>query len=152
MRLPGQAVVRPFTEVELKRSLQVRFIAGALSLVAILFGIVTVIAGTRVLAGSDPGYSVFFPLLLYNTAMGVAYMVAGVTAWRNFNRDNCAAAAIFVLNFFVLGIVSYLYTAGTAVAVESVHAMIFRTGVWFAIFLGLAWVRRMEILTGDQHA
>jgi hypothetical protein len=48
-----------------------RLIPRVLSLVAVLFGLVTIIAGTRVLAGSDPGYNVFFPLLIYNVAMGV---------------------------------------------------------------------------------
>ncbi len=51
-----------------------------LAAVAVLFGIATVVAGTRVLSGSDPGYLVFRPLLIFNTAMGVAYLAAGVVA------------------------------------------------------------------------
>ncbi len=42
----------------------------------------------------------------------------------------------------VLGAVVYLYAVGTAVAVESVRAMILRTVVWLVLFLGLAWVSR----------
>ncbi len=35
-----------------------------LVLVALVFGLATLVAGTRVLAGSDPGYVVFEPLLV----------------------------------------------------------------------------------------
>lgn len=41
-----------------------------LALIALVFGLVTLVAGGRVLAGADPGYVVFRPLLLYNVAMG----------------------------------------------------------------------------------
>ncbi len=133
------------------RPLHIRLIHGTLSLTTVLFGLVTIIAGTRVLSGSDPGYIVFLPLLLYNTVMGVGYIAAGVITWSNLNRGKYMAAAIFVLNFLVLGIIGYLYTVGTSVAVESVYAMIFRAMVWFMIFLGLAWLCRKKILGGEQH-
>ncbi len=110
-----------------------------LSLAAILFGLVTVIAGTRVLAGADPGYIVFLPLLIYNVVMGVAYVAAGITAWLCPIRGKYAAAAIFGINLLVLGIIGYLYTVGAPVAFESVGAMTFRTFVWLVLFLGLAW-------------
>ena len=135
----------------MERSLHIRLIHRVLALAAVLFGLVTIIAGTRVLVGSDPGYNVFLPLLLYNTAMGVAYIAVGVTTWGNLNRGKYAAAAIFVLNFLVLGIIGYLYTVGTSVAVESVRAMTFRTVVWFVLFLGLAWMCRRKTLAAEQH-
>ncbi len=94
----------------------------------------------------------FLPLLLYNTVMGVAYIAAGVITWSNLNRGKYMAAAIFVLNFLVLGIIGYLYTVGTSVAVESVYAMVFRTVVWLVIFLGLAWLWLKNGLGGWQHA
>ena len=46
-----------------------------------MFGVATLFAGSRVLLGSDPGYEVFRPLLIYNTAMGAAYLAAGITVW-----------------------------------------------------------------------
>jgi hypothetical protein len=113
-----------------------------LSLVAALFGIATVIAGARVLLGADPGYTVFRPLLFYNTAMGIAYVAAGVVAWRNAERGILPAAAIFGLNFLVLLVVSYLYATGSAVAIESIRAMVLRTVVWLVLFVGLVWVAR----------
>jgi hypothetical protein len=56
----------------LNRSRYTRIIQGFLAFAAILFGVATIIAGVRVLAGADPGYTVFQPLLIYNTAMGIA--------------------------------------------------------------------------------
>jgi len=105
-----------------------------------LFGVVTIIAGSRVLAGADPGYVVFRPLLLYNTVMGVAYVMAGVIAWRHRKFGKYSAGVIFLLNLLVLIAISYGYAAGSAIAVESVRAMTFRTLVWLLVFLGLAWV------------
>ena len=117
-----------------------KIIQGVLALAAALFGLATIIAGSRVFTGSDPGYIVFRPLLIYNTAMGIAYVAAGVIAWRNLDRGKYAAATIFVLNLLVLGTTGYLYAAGSAVAIESLRAMIFRTVAWLVLFLGMVWM------------
>jgi len=110
--------------------------------VALFFGFATLVAGTRVLAGSDPGYVVFKPLLGYNVAMGFAYIAAGILAWRSLGWGKRAALAIFVLNLVVLAAIAWLYSSGGAIAVESVRAMILRTAVWLALFLGFAWIYR----------
>lgn len=120
----------------------IRILRLVLVLVALFFGLATLVAGTRVLAGSDPGYVVFEPLLVYNVAMGLAYVAAGVLAWRNLGWGMRAAFAIFVLNLAVLAAIGWLYSSGGAVAVESVRAMILRTAVWLVLFLGFAWVGR----------
>lgn len=109
------------------------------SIVAILFGIVTIFAGGRVLLGADPGYVVFRPLLIYNTVMGVLYVAAGVTLWYSARRGMQAAGAIFGLNLLVLIGIAIAYRSGDAVAVDSVRAMTLRTVVWLAIFLAVAW-------------
>jgi len=110
----------------------------ALALVAALFGLLTIFAGTRVLTGADPGYVVFMPLLVYNTVMGVLYVAAGFIAWRQLQRGRQAAAAIFGLNLLVLAAVAWLHSTGQGVALDSVRAMVLRTGVWLVLFLGLA--------------
>ena len=51
-----------------------------LALAALLFGLTTIAAGVRVLTGTDPGYLVFRPLLIYNTLMGLVYVAGGVIA------------------------------------------------------------------------
>ena len=113
----------------------------AVALAAALFGLATLAAGARVLTGADPGYVVFRPLLLFNTAMGLAYVGAGVLAWRDLACGRSAAAVIFSLNLVVLGAIGYLYSTGGAVAVDSLRAMTLRTGVWLVLFLALAWLR-----------
>lgn len=110
----------------------------ALAIVAIVFGIATVVAGGRVLAGGDPGYVVYLPLLVFNTVMGVAYMAAGGMIWRDRARGQSAAGGIVVLNLLALAFIIYQYRAGSAVAVDSLRAMSFRTVVWLLIFGTLA--------------
>ena len=135
----------------MNQSQYVKIIQRVFAFIAVLFGIATIIAGTRVLTGSDPGYIVFLPLLVYNTAMGIAYVAAGVIAWRSLDQGKYAAATIFVLNFIVLGTISYLYATGSAVAINSVRAMTFRTVVWLALFLGLAWMSYRSNHSDSKH-
>lgn len=116
----------------------------SLAFVAIAFGIATVVAGTRVLLGSDPGYVVFGPLLAYNTAMGAVYVVAGILGLRSPRRGAYAAGLILALNALVLGAIGYLYATGQAVAVESVRAMAFRTVVWGVLLAGFIWAGKRE--------
>ena len=54
----------------------------AVAVVAGVFGLATIAAGTRVLLGGDPGYDAFRPLLVFNTLMGFAYCAAAVLAWK----------------------------------------------------------------------
>lgn len=115
-----------------------RTLQKAIAVVAIVFGLVTVAAGARVLAGGDPGYVVYLPLLVFNTVMGVAYVAAGVMTWRSLERGQSAAGAILALNLVVLAFIIYQYRAGGAVAVDSLQAMSFRTVVWLLLFGGLA--------------
>ena len=110
--------------------------------IAVLFGVATLFAGSRVLLGSDPGYEVCRPLLLYNTAMGVAYLAAGVALWRNVNAGRYAAGAIFLLNLAVLVAIVVIYRSGGAVAVDSLRAMTLRTVVWLALFIAASWLCR----------
>ena len=119
-----------------------RLLQIALALLAGLFGVLTIFAGTRVLMGADPGYVVFRPLLLYNTVMGFVYVLAGFAIWRGIRPGMYAAAAVFGLNLLVLAAVAWLYTAGQGVALDSVRAMTLRTGVWLALWFGLFWLSR----------
>lgn len=137
----------------MKRWKSMKIIQAALAWVAILFGLVTIAAGARVLAGADPGYVVFRPLLIYNTAMGAAYVAAGIVMWRSPAQGRQAAATVFSLNLIALGAVSYLSAAGGAVAIDSVRAMVFRTAVWLVLFLGLRWMCRSNSRSGAEgHA
>lgn len=119
-----------------------RIVQGVLAGVAVVFGVVTIFAGARVLFGADPGYVVFRPLLIYNTGMGFVYLIAGLLAWRCLACGRRVAAAIFVLNLLVLAAIAALHAGGSAVATQSLAAMGFRAVVWLLLFAGLAWVSR----------
>ena len=80
-----------------------KFFQILLVFVAASFGLVTIFAGGRVLAGADPGYIVFLPLLIFNTVMGVIYVVAALVIWRSIDHGKQVAAIIFGLNLLVLG-------------------------------------------------
>ncbi len=117
-----------------------------LAFVATLFGLVTIFAGTHVLLGSDPGYIVFRPLLIYNTTMGIVYVIAGIIIWRNFKQGMNIAAVIFFLNLVVLAVIYFLYTKGNLIAVDSLRAMSLRTVVWLVLFVVLGWLCRRNKL------
>ena len=128
-----------------------KFSQKALALLAVLFGAMTIFAGFRVLAGTNPGYVVFLPLLIYNTVMGFVYVGVGAISWRNLDLGKKGAFAIFVLNFIVLAAIYIGYTPGGEVAIDSLRAMTLRTVVWLAIFSGLWWLSRRKINT-THHA
>ncbi len=114
----------------------------AVAIIAQLFGAATLFAGGRVLLGADPGYVVLRLLLIYNTAMGLAYLAAGVLLWTNLRQGQRAAGTIFVLNLAVLVGIVTLYVGGGEVAIDSIRAMIVRTAVWLALFLAARWLAR----------
>lgn len=121
-----------------------RFLQRFTSLVAAVFGLATIVAGGRVLLGSDPGYIVLQPLLAYNTVMGFAYVGAGVVIWRNVARGRWLAGAIAFLNVAVLIVVVVTYRTGGSIAMQSVWAMTLRTVVWLALFLVTSWLHRVR--------
>ena len=103
--------------------------------VAIAFGLLTVFAGSRVLMDvSDPGYTVFLPLLIFNTVMGFVYIATGILIWRSTQKGVLASKVIYLLNLAVFCIILFLFFTGEKVAVDSVMAMGFRTIVWWIIY------------------
>lgn len=122
------------------------------AIVAIVFGVVTVMAGVRALAGASPGYVVYVPLMVFNTIMGFVYVASGLVAWRNPGLAVYGAAAICSLNLIVLASISYLYTPAGPIARESLQAMTFRVVVWLLLFLVLAWASRGRSSAPDAPA
>ncbi len=124
-----------------------RKVVAAVAIAAVLFGVVTIISGARVLLGADPGYVVYSPLLQFNTIMGLFYVAVGVIAWRSVRLGIYGAAAICALNLVALAVIGYLYTPNGSIASTSVQAMTFRTVVWLVLSLILVWASR-RIATG----
>lgn len=110
----------------------------------VVFGAVTIFASFRVLAGVNPGYEVFTPLLVYNLLMGFVYIAVGVVGWFSLERGKQGALAILVLNLLVLVAVVVVYRLNAGIAVESLAAMALRTFVWLVIFAGLWWLSRVR--------
>ncbi|MGD9899995.1 MAG: hypothetical protein AB7T22_12800 [Calditrichaceae bacterium] len=116
-----------------------------LILIAALYGLMTIIAGSRVLLGSDPGYVVFKPLLIYNVIMGIVYVTTSVVAWRNIKQGMYLAAAIFSLNLVTLIVIYFLSTNGSVIAADSLRAMSIRTSVWLILFAGFGWLNHKNM-------
>jgi hypothetical protein len=115
------------------------------AVVGLVFGLATLAAGGSVLLGRDPGYLVYRPLLLFNTAMGLAYLYAGFEAWKRSERGYTAAGAILAVNAAVLVWIVYLFrTQAEVVAIDSVRAMTLRTVVWLVLWGVLGWMWRLK--------
>tara|TARA_R110002096_G_scaffold237751_1_gene428581 strand:+ start:28606 stop:29001 length:396 start_codon:yes stop_codon:yes gene_type:complete len=123
-----------------------KILRNILVIVAILFGLMTIFVGSRVLLGTDPGYIVFLPLLIYNTGMGLVFVAAGIIAWRSIKNGMYMAVTILGLNLIVLITIFILYTKGSSIAVDSLQAMSFRTVVWLVLFGGFWLVSRSSKL------
>jgi len=132
----------------MKASRSIRITQLLAAAIASLFGVATLFAGGRVLLGSDPGYVVFRPLLIYNTTMGVAYLVAGAAIWRNLILGKFMAGAIFLLNTVVLFGIILVYQNGGSVAMDSLGAMTLRTVVWLIVFLVTFWLGKSRTAAG----
>lgn len=117
-------------------------LAAAAAVVAVLFGMATLFSGGRVLLGVDPGYRVFQPLLIFNTAMGLAYVGVGLLIWRRSRLAVTGAGLIVLANLAMFTFIAFLYRTGDGVARTSVLAMAFRTGVWLLLLVALLWSRR----------
>ena len=109
----------------------------AIALAAGVFGLVTIVAGARVLTGADPGYVVFRPLLVFNTIMGFVYVLAAFQIWRDVRRGRTWAHGVALVNLVVLLIITVLYISGFSIAVDSLAAMTVRTLAWGTARLAL---------------
>ena len=110
-------------------------------LIAMLFGVLSLFAGGRVLLGlSTPDHAVVQPLLVFNTVMGAVYIAVALRIRANAARGRVGAGAVAILNLAAwLALIGYAAT-GAAVAVDSLVAMGIRSVVWGTIFVVLGRV------------
>lgn len=107
------------------------------ALVAVAFGIVTVISGGRVLFGPESarvaaGAVVPF-VLWFNFLAGFAYVLAGVGLWRRDPRAARLAAAIAAATALAYLAFGLHALTGGAFERRTAVAMAVRTGVWTVI-------------------
>ena len=109
--------------------------AVAAALVAVAFGIVTVIVGGKTLLGGPEeraGHIVLF-VLWFNFCAGFAYIVAGIglLAWKRWAAQLSAIIALATVLVFVAFGVHVLL--GGAFEARTVGAMIIRSTIWLVI-------------------
>jgi hypothetical protein len=120
----------------------------AAALVAVVFGVVTIIVGGKTLFGGPAiraaaGNIVLF-VLWFNFIAGFAYVIAGLGLflWKRWAAQLSAAIAIGTIAVFIaFGVDVFL---GSTFETRTVAAMTFRSVIWIAIAVGacraLGWV------------
>ncbi len=109
------------------------------AIIAILFSLLTIVEGSKVLLGiTIQDYAVFTPLLIYNVIMGIVGLSVGGAIWFNHKKDFTFTKIVLVMHSAVLVIVTTLFLLSNVVAMHSLQAMIIRVIVWIIILL-LVW-------------
>ncbi len=110
-----------------------------MSIVAILFGILTLKTGGMVLFTEGEAHQAagnYVPFVLwFNFIAGFIYIIAGLGLWRQRSGATSLALAITVATvaiFIVFGL--HIYSGGSY-EMRTVVAMSLRSGIWFSITL-----------------
>lgn len=100
--------------------------------IAFILGIISIIAGSRVLLNfSDPGYNVLPWLVYYNVLLGAVSIVTAYLIWKLIKPALQVSAVIASLHILVLMLLNTVFF--TEVARQSINAMMFRAFVWIII-------------------
>ncbi len=112
------------------------------AVLALTIGLLTIVAGGSVLLGIETKpYHIVPWLLRYNVLMGFVSLAAGLGLWMEKNQAAMFARTILVCHGAVFLSLSAMYLLGKTVAVNSIMAMLFRTGIWIVINI---MIRRKE--------
>ena len=112
-------------------------------LVTMLFGVVSIFAGGRVLAGiATKSHPVLMPLVAFNVAMGVMYIAAAVTIRKSAMRGRIFAAFLTLANIIALSAILTYRSVGGPGAGESISAMLVHVVLFALIYLVLGRVVR----------
>jgi hypothetical protein len=129
-------------------------LARSAALVGLLFGLVSIAAGSRVLAGIDrPDYVVLPWLVVYNVAAGVVGVAAGAGLWMRRPWGLAIARALAAAHGAVLVGLLAARGVGSPVAPDSLLAMLLRTVVWtlIALVTGRAVLDRLPDRSRSRH-
>jgi len=101
--------------------------------VAVIFGVLTVVSGSRALFGGvDMGAVVPF-VLWFNFSAGFAYVLAGIGLWRGATWAPALSLGIAVATSAVFVAFLWHVWLGSTWEARTMGAMILRTGIWTAI-------------------
>lgn len=121
------------------------------AIVAAIFGILTLIAGGRILLGlGKAGYAVVQPVLLFNTIMGALYLLTAVFIVRSSDWARPLALFIAAANVIVLLSIIVMRSTGGTVANETMGAMTLRSVVWVVIAVVLMRDSRLRLAVLGQ--
>ena len=102
-----------------------------------LFGLMTLASGGAVLFGGPAARiaaGAVMPFVLwFNTAAGIAYIVAAVGIWQGRAWSRMLAAVIAVATVLVLALFAVLAATGTPYEMRTLAALIFRSAFWGAV-------------------
>ncbi|HQU69031.1 MAG TPA: hypothetical protein PLI43_12670 [Albidovulum sp.] len=108
------------------------------AIVAVIFGLLTIVSGGRALFGGvDMGAVVPF-VLWFNFGAGFAYVLAGIGLWRGAGWAPMLALGIALATLAVFAAFLWHVWSGGAWEARTMGAMILRSGVWIGIAV-LAW-------------
>lgn len=121
---------------------------GAVAVIAVLFGLLTVASGGRVLFGGDAveqtaGATVGF-VVWFNFLAGFAYVVAGLGLWLGRRWAVPWAALIALATAMVYAVFAVHVWNGGAYELRTAAAMSVRLAVW----AGIAWVGYRRLWRG----
>lgn len=104
------------------------------AVIALLIGMMSVLAGTRVLMGiSTPDYHVLDWLVVYNVFAGIISIAVSILIWKKYWR--AFAASVLIAASHIIVLVLLISAFNEIAATESIKAMIFRSIIWIIIIL-----------------
>jgi len=103
------------------------------AILALFIGLMSVFVGSKVLLGIDTkAYNVITWLVYYNVIFGFISLFTAYLIWKGNDLSKNLILFILVMHFMVF---IYLKFFSETAALESIKAMIFRTGIWILIFV-----------------
>ncbi len=111
----------------------------AAAIVAVVFGVVTILSGGRALFGDTEAREALgdiVPFVLwFNFAAGFAYILAGIGLFQQKPGAAQLAVLIAIATALVSAALGIHMAAGGAFEMRTVWAMVLRTGVWTGLAL-----------------
>jgi hypothetical protein len=104
------------------------------AMLALTIGLLTIVEGGSVLLGIESkSYHILPWLLHYNILMGFVSLIAGMGLWIEKYPAAILATSILACHGVIFLSLSVMHLLGETVALNSIMAMLFRTGVWIVI-------------------
>ena len=108
----------------------------ALALVAVLFGLLTLVSGGATLfnAQTQQAAGNYVPFVLwFNFLAGFAYVIAGVGLWKSQRWSQWLSFAIAIVTLVMFGLFGFQVMNGGLFEMRTVGAMSLRAIVWIVI-------------------